>query len=48
MDLERWKNDFKYKLSLIILYLGLALGMHNEGVPLHSNVMSILVAAQCY
>ena len=23
-------------------------GMHNEGVPLHSNVMPILVAAQCY
>ena len=23
-------------------------GMHNEGVPLHSNVMLILVAAQCY
>ena len=23
-------------------------GMHNEDVPLHSNVMPILVAAQCY
>ena len=23
-------------------------GMHNEGVPLHSNVILILVAAQCY
>ena len=23
-------------------------GMHNEGVPLHSNVMPILVAAHCY
>ena len=23
-------------------------GMHNEGVPLHSDVMPILVAAQCY
>ena len=23
-------------------------GMHNEGVPLHSNVMPILVVAQCY
>ena len=34
--------------NLVILKNASRGGMHNEGVPLHSNVMPILVAAQCY
>ena len=38
----------KMMLSVYIDEVGTRGGMHNEDVPLGSDVMPILVAAQCY